>query len=43
MSKEAIIRNVNAYAREIACEFGIKIEKRADENYFQAVKTSSLS
>jgi hypothetical protein len=39
MNKEDIIRNVNAHARRIAHEFGIKIENKINENYLQAVTT----
>jgi len=39
MDTEDIIRNVNARAQKIAYEFGIKIEKRVNENNFQAVTT----
>ena len=35
MDKEDIIRNVNSHAQKIAREFGIKIESKISEKYFQ--------
>ena len=37
MSKEEIIRKVNSNAQKIAYEFGIQIENKVNENYFQAI------
>ena len=38
LNKADIIENVNAHAKKIAREFGIKIENRVSENYFQIAK-----
>ena len=35
MAKEDIIRHVNFHAKKIAKEFGIIIETRVSENYFE--------
>ena len=35
MNKEDIIRNVNTNAQKIAYEFGIKIERKINENHLQ--------
>jgi len=37
MKKEDIIKNVNSHARNIAKEFGIKIESMVNEQYFQTI------
>jgi hypothetical protein len=37
MDKEEIIRNVNSHAQKIAQEFGIKIENKISEKYFQPI------
>jgi hypothetical protein len=37
MDKEDIIRNVNSHAQKIAQEFGIKIENKISEKYFQPI------
>jgi len=35
MDKEDIIKNVNSHAQKVAQEFGIKIENKISEKYFQ--------
>jgi len=35
MDKEDLIRNVNSHAQKVAQEFGIKIENKISEKYFQ--------
>jgi len=37
MDKKDIIKNVNSHARKIAQEFGIKIESKVNETYFQTM------
>ena len=37
MDKEEIIRKVNSHAQKIAYEFGIQIENKVNENYFQVI------
>ena len=43
MDKEDIIKNVNPHARKIAQEFGIKIESKVNEKYFQTMNVEPIT
>ncbi|MDR2346234.1 MAG: hypothetical protein LBE18_09225 [Planctomycetaceae bacterium] len=39
MKKDEIVKMVNTHAQKIAQEFGIRIVKETNENYFQKINT----